>query len=271
LRLVGTTRISGTKWWRDEFHSTGGNVLTNNTRSATTTVKSGGRPYKAIVVVFQNGGCDSYNLIAPLSGCSSSSAVNFAQFQQVRGDAGLNATDLLPISVPSGSQPCSQFGVHNTMPNLKSLYDNKEALFVANVGALIEPISKADFLGTSGVVKQFPPSLFAHNVMQLSMHNLDPDNLAAKGVLGRTVTALLDQANYKSDLYSLIGVIKMLEGDQEPDYIDPYSGVQRFNQFNAFNATFGNMTEFEAESFSLKLMLVFLLPLLRKLKLLVLN
>lgn len=41
------------------------------------------------------------------------------------------------------------------------MYDAGELAFVANVGALVEPVTKADFLKTTGFrVRRFPPSLF---------------------------------------------------------------------------------------------------------------
>jgi len=41
----------------------------------------------------------------------------------------------------------------------------------------------------------------------------------------------------------------MLEGTHEIDYIDPYSGVTKFQQYNQFASAFGNFTEHEAETY----------------------
>lgn len=229
-----------------EFHTTGGNILKNVTREEAPEIQSQGRPYKAIVVLFQNGGCDSYNMLVPLSGCGAKDL--YAEYRNVRAEAALGPSELMPLNAAGSGQPCSGFGLHNSMPTMKGLYDDKDALFVANVGALVEPLTKQDYAGTSGVTKKFPPSLFAHNVMQRSMHNLDPNNLAAKGILGRAIEALERQADYKSDLYSLIGKVPILDGFQEPDYIDPWGGVPRFLQFAATRDAIGNITEFESES-----------------------
>jgi len=81
------------------------------------------------------------------------------------------------------------------------------------------------------------------------MHNLHPQNAAAKGILGRAVSALLEQASpYSSYLYSLIGRVKMVEGDETPDYIDPYNGVIQFSQHKQLNESLGNLTQFISES-----------------------
>ena len=52
---------------------------------------------------------------------------------------------------------------------VKGLYDEGEGAFVANIGGLVEPVSKAEFTAKS---KQLPPSLFAHNIMQRAAWNV---------------------------------------------------------------------------------------------------
>lgn len=229
-----------------EYHSTSANILTNKRRTNSTTTPSKGRPYKAIIVFFMNGGCDSYNMIIPHSGCAKKDL--YEEYASVRGLGALDKASVLPLSVPAGTQPCNTFGLHGSMPTIKSLYDQKDALFLANIGALVEPITKADYKKTSGVTKKLPPSLFAHNVMQRSMHSLHPQNAASQGVLGRAVAALQKKGAYKSELFSLIGTVKMLEGIQEPDYIDPYNGITKFSQYNDLKGAIFNFTDVESES-----------------------
>eukprot|EP01125_Pyxidicula_operculata_P014512 TRINITY_DN483_c0_g1_i1.p1 TRINITY_DN483_c0_g1~~TRINITY_DN483_c0_g1_i1.p1 ORF type:complete len:1976 (+),score=486.97 TRINITY_DN483_c0_g1_i1:20-5947(+) len=230
-----------------EFHTTNANSNKNKTRERPPTVQSQDRPYKAIVVIFKAGGCDSYSMLVPHSNCSTKDL--HAEYLSVRGIAGVDKVNLLPIAVPSGTQPCNVFGVNNAMPFVKGLYDKGEALFLANVGALVEPITRDDYFGKSKAVKRFPPSLFAHNVMTRSIQNLDPQNVAAKGVLGRSVDALTKQASpYKSDLYSLIGSTKLLEGSQSPDFIDPYNGIVNFKQYSKLASDISNFTTFKSES-----------------------
>ena len=67
------------------------------------------------------------------------------QYKTVRGDLHLARTQLLNISVPTGTQPCEVFGVHPKLPFLRSLYQSGDAAFVANVGALAEPITKTEY------------------------------------------------------------------------------------------------------------------------------
>ena len=47
--------------------------------------------------------------------------------------AGLTKPELLPIDVPSGTQPCETFGVHPSWKTVRQLYEDGDASFVANV------------------------------------------------------------------------------------------------------------------------------------------
>lgn len=161
------------------------------------------------MVIFQNGGADSFNLVVPQAGCVGGKDY-YSEYLTVRQGAALTPSQLLPINVP-GAQPCNTFGVHSAMPAVKSLYDQGELAFVANVGALVEPVTKDDFLQRSGVAKRYPPSLFAHNIMQRSLQNLHAQVVSSKGILGRTVNALFQQSEpFASELFSLTGNIKVL-------------------------------------------------------------
>lgn len=232
-----------------EFHMTNANILSGKTRTSTATVQSQGRQYKAIVVLFLNGGFDSYNLVVPHSNCAGKDY--YLEYEQVREGARVPKKDLLTISVDAGTQPCDTFGVHPNLPIVRQLYNAGEASFLANIGALVEPITKADYKKQSGVIKKLPPSLFAHNIMQRSMHNLHAQNSAAKGILARTINALLEQSTpFKSEIYSLMGNVKMVEGSkQAADIIDPNQGVVPFEQFDQLGHRIGNITQDESESY----------------------
>jgi cullin-associated NEDD8-dissociated protein 1 len=77
------------------------------------------------------------------------------------------------------------------MPELKQMYDDGDAIFFANIGALVEPLTAEMVKKKQG---RIPPSLFAHNIMRRSTNTLDPTNLSAFGVLGRARTALHTQS-----------------------------------------------------------------------------
>ena len=101
----------------------------------------------------------------------------------------LPLADLLPIEV-GVAQPCSTLGVHPRLTSVQRLYQEGDAAFLTNVGTLVEPMSKAQYLAKE---KQRPPSLFAHNVqvkVTQSMHHLDTDaHSPVRGPTGATNAA----------------------------------------------------------------------------------
>ncbi len=232
-----------------EFHTIGGHTLNGKQRAELPKTQSLGRPYKAIVVVFQNGGFDSYNMIVPHSSCTeadgSTAKDYYQEYLDVRTGAAIaKQADSERIAATS-DQPCDYFQIHPSLSVLRDLYNQGDAAFMANIGALVEPVTKAEY--QSGQ-KELPPSLFAHNVMQKSMHSCDPSNINAKGVLGRMVEVLLNQSQpFASELYSLVGNVKMLEGVKPPDIVGAWDGVKRYNEFETFGNTSLEMNKEESE------------------------
>lgn len=222
-----------------EFNSNGINLLAGQPRASNVETPSQGRRLKAIIVVFEAGGADSYNLVVPHSNCATKDL--YAEYATVRQGAAINDTVLLPINVPAGSQPCNTFGVHPAMPRLRQLYNSGDALFLANIGALIEPVTLAEFKKKS---KRLPPSLFAHNIMQRSIQNLHPQIISSEGVLGRIMEVLSEDVNpaYKTSIFSLSGKVKMVQGAIPADIISPSSGVIRLRGLNTLQNGIGNLT-----------------------------
>jgi len=213
-------------------------------REAIPEIPSQGRPYKAIVIVIEEGGVDSFNLFVPHSQCGAHD-LN-AEYAEVRQGAKIPKDQLLQISVPSGTQPCNTFGVHPAFPTIKDLYDRGEVAFMANMGALVEPITKADYFAKP-LLKELPPSLFAHNIMTRSTQSLHPQNAAAAGVLGRAVTALRNQTvPYRSEMYSVVGARKILEGGN-PDFVSS-GGITRFSQYSTLVDDIDMMTDLISQS-----------------------
>ena len=189
---------------------------------------SGG--FKAIVVLFLDGGCDSFNVLVPFDRCTGRDM--YAQYAEVRGDVRLERETLAPfvINTTQGTQPCEDFAIHPSLSYVRELYNEGDAAFVANIGSLIEPIDRTSYFDGSRLI---PPQIFAHNMGQKAAHNLHPQNGASKGVLGRILDAITVQ-NSASDSgprvssYSISGNAKMLEGETvAPDIISWRNGVVR--------------------------------------------
>jgi uncharacterized protein (DUF1501 family) len=165
----------------------------------------------------------------------------YDEYVLVRQAAALNQSSLLPINVPAGTQPCDTFGLHASMPRLRQLYNDGDAAFLTNIGALIEPVTLQEWKAGS---KRLPPSLFAHNVMQRSIQNMNPSVVSSDGVLGRMMTVLSEDASpaYKTSIFSLSGKVKMIQGKINADMISPSSGVIRLRDLNTLRNGIGNLT-----------------------------
>ncbi len=227
-----------------EFQTSSFNLLTQTERSVPTGVAGQGRRFKAIVVIFEYGGCDSFNVLIPHSNCPTKDM--YAEYAAVRTDAALKKEDVLQISSPAGTQVCNTFGVHPAMPRLQQLYTAGDALFATNVGAMVAPVTKDELnKGTARV----PPSLYAHNIMQRNVQNVYAQYISADGVLGRICDALQETDQpYAAAVFSLGGNVKMTQGSIPADYISPSTGVVRVRGLNKIGSALSNITEFTSNS-----------------------
>jgi uncharacterized protein (DUF1501 family) len=107
--------------------------------------------YRALVCLFLNGGNDSFNMLAPRSGTA------YKEYKASRQELALASTDLLPLGNAAADHP--ELGLHPAMPELKALFDQGSAAFIANVGSLIRPITLAEYKKHNAV----PMGLFSHS------------------------------------------------------------------------------------------------------------
>lgn len=236
-----------------EFHAT--NIVQQRDVSRTPLLEtpSQSRPYRAVVYLYLNGGADTFNLLVPTGGCENNPATIdlYAQYQELRGGNALDKdAKLLAIESSDGSQPCTQWGIHHQMTTLRDLYLDGEASFVANVGALVQPITKADY--NNGAAR--PPSLFAHNTQTLTAQNVHAQaSSSAKGVLGRTLAELEKTSPsgappHRLRSYSVAGNTKILEGSVQPPTIVSTQGPVRLARYAALQSQVSGLTSAESES-----------------------
>ena len=83
----------------------------------------------------------------------------YEEYRNARGEVALAKDKLLTIDT-SSSQNCSKFGIHPNLPLLRDLYDDGEAIFLANIGVLTEPVTKDDYEDKTLT------QLFAHNTSE---------------------------------------------------------------------------------------------------------
>jgi uncharacterized protein (DUF1501 family) len=105
--------------------------------------------YRALVCVFLSGGNDAWNTIISLD--------DYASYASTRATIALPQDTLLPIQ-PAGDS--RRFGFHPGLAGLHALWTQQKLAVLCNVGTLIEPISRAQYLSTPALR---PPNLFSHS------------------------------------------------------------------------------------------------------------
>jgi uncharacterized protein (DUF1501 family) len=238
-----------------QFHSTNLFALDKVARTVNDGTPSQGRPYKNIVIVYMNGGCDSYNLLVPHSGCTSGK-VDYQQYLDVRTNVALTKDELLQINVDKNlpfvnAQPCSKMGLHPGLKNVQRLYNEGGATWFANTGVLVEPLTKEEYKAKPRV-KRIPLFPFSHNHQTKQTHSVHAGKThGTKGVLGRMVEVLVGHPDhrstdtsftpYRSASYSLAGLPTILDGQEAPSILTG-SGITRYHGYNSYKDEIAAMT-----------------------------
>ncbi len=168
---------------------------------------------------------------------------SYNHYADVRGDIALPKADLLPIDAGS-NQVCSTFGLHPNFPHLKSMYDNGDLLWVANMGVLQQYCTESDWR-----VKTSNTALFAHNIQYDETHSMDIfEEQAGTGVGGR-MADVLKKNGFSSTTASLHGVADALIALQATNFIlDPILGLQDLNPRPSAQPLWENMKKLNAKT-----------------------
>src|SRR5438132_5716208 len=110
-----------------------------------------GNDYRALVCLFLYGGNDANNVIIPHD------ANGYASYATARGILAIPQASLLPLTLQNGDG--RDFGFHPSLPELQGLFNQGHLGIVANVGTLVAPITRAQYLSGGAAV---PPQLFSH-------------------------------------------------------------------------------------------------------------
>jgi len=144
--------------------------------------------YRALVCLFLSGGNDSYNLLSPYSGPSSTHANSRTEYQNSRGNLALDLADVHQIS-PLNT-PGRTFGVHPAMPKLAERFQAGDAAFVANVGTLIEPVFNRTEVNNAS--KRLPLGLYSHSDQIEQWQTSVPQSRTGIGWGGRMMDLIKD-------------------------------------------------------------------------------
>ena len=138
--------------------------------------------YKALVCIMLSGGNDSFNMLVPRG------ASEYAEYANVRTGLALPQADLLPINPTNAGS--MQFGLHPSMTNIQGLFEAGNAAFVANVGALVEPLTAA-----TAATAQIPSGLYSHSDQRTHWQTSVPQDINALGWGGQLADILYTNNN----------------------------------------------------------------------------
>lgn len=142
--------------------------------------RAGFDDYKALVCIDLKGGNDGFNMVIPTA--AGTGAQSYADYQKARGGVydqrnnargvALAESDILHIG--------SSLGVHKSMPEVQQLFHSKKMAIVANVGPLVRPTNKSDYLAKTDL----PAHLFSHSDQQILWVSPSADATTRKGWAG---------------------------------------------------------------------------------------
>ncbi len=179
--------------------------------------------YKALVCVFLYGGSDSFNMFVPTE------QGLYDNYVASRGSLAISSDSLLATGTGAG------IGFNPNMPRTHAMFESGRLAVVSNVGNLITPVTKSDYLADS---VNIPSDLFAHNHQQeqwLKGLSSQPTSFVASGWGGR-MADLLSGANNSQlpPTFSLGGSNYWLPGESSTPIslntntgLDPISFIER--------------------------------------------
>ncbi len=194
-----------------------------------------GPDYRALVCVFLFGGNDSNNMIVPTDD------VNFQAYTSIRGPIALATTDLTaPTSDAATGAP---YSFHGKLPDLASLFASKELAVVANVGPLVQPLTRAQYQAQQAPI---PSNLFSHLDQQQTWQTSIAQGRSPTGWAGRVADYIESQHLNSSGFppfFSVAGNVQMGTGLQtQPVAISPGGSLQ----LTGFNTSAASQTRFNA-------------------------
>jgi uncharacterized protein (DUF1501 family) len=133
-----------------------------------------GPNYRALVCVFLFGGNDSNNTIVPADD------TNFQAYTSIRQSLALPASALTPNVTSNTGAP---YAFHGKLVELANLFTSKELAVVANVGPLVQPLTRAQYQAQQP--SMIPLNLFSHSDQQLAWQTSIAQGHSPTGWAGR--------------------------------------------------------------------------------------
>ena len=127
--------------------------------------------YRALVCVFLFGGMDNNDLLLPADNQYDDFAFVRQSLLAEHGPARARE-NLLALAPDNGTSDGSTWALPPEMPATKSLFDSGNAAFVTNVGPLLQPLTRQEYLDKTAPL---PPRLFSHNDQQATWQASAPE------------------------------------------------------------------------------------------------
>ena len=171
----------------------GGNALGLRPFGALNALAQTSADYKAMVCVFLYGGNDGNNLLVPFD------TQGYAAYSGVRGPLAIPQSQLLQLA------PLPNFALHPNLPDIQTLFNGGAAALVANVGTLMQPTTRAQYIAGTTV----PTNLFSHPDQQSEWQNAGQSAATTSGWAGRIADTL--SASYNPG--AQVPMITSVDGD----------------------------------------------------------
>lgn len=150
--------------------------------------------YQALVCIFLFGGNDSNNMIVPMDDA------NYKAYQSIRSTLALSTSELTaPVTSASGEP----YSFHGKLPDLASLFASKELAVVANVGPLVQPVTRAQYQAQN---QPLPNNLFSHADQQQAWQTSIAQGHAGTGWAGRAADYIAQQKINSSSFPTFLSV-----------------------------------------------------------------
>ncbi len=181
--------------------------------------------YKALVCINLFGGNDQSNTVIPRSGAA------YTAYQNARPTLAVSSASILPVSPTGFAGP--ELGFSPSLPGLRTLFEQGRCAVLANVGTLVEPVTRDQYRAGT---KRVPRQLFSHSDQSILWEAGPSDRTSQSGWLGRIGDLTADTFNAGSQVsltMSIAGTTLILAGDQTIQYQISSGGVSRVQNTNS--------------------------------------
>ena len=145
--------------------------------------------YKALVCLFLYGGNDANNVLLP------NDLTSYRTYAAARGALAIPKANIRPLTIQTGDG--RQYGFHPNLPELTNLFNQGKLTMVANVGTLVAPTTRSDYINGTAAV---PANLFSHEDQSVQWMTSVPDRGDIRTGWGGRAADLLASLNGKANV-----------------------------------------------------------------------